>query len=760
MLLARALYDNRPDCCDELAFSKGDILMVLEQNVPESQGWWKCLLHGRQGLAPANRLLVLPEAPPDRPCPLFLRGLENDLAGSEGTYEVPTPRPPLRPGPVYEPMKSWMEGPPPPTTQVYVLPEPPSQARAICEKTLSFSEQALFVFPRPTRAWLPTQPSQVYDMPAQSRVHSTLKEPEKQPLYDVPASPQKAALHPPASHASEPGIILTAAAAVGSSSCHTLPNPQKPAWTYDIPSPRSASVTSPSLPSPQAEMEPRAGPASFSPVPNPPNSLARSVPPQPGDNMLRQKKSSLPDVSPHPGAAPRDSLRSEAGVSYKVPSSFLVPRVEQQNTTPNIYAIPKALSGVLQPGSEWGKAKQAPETPPGHDSSWFSQPTTSLSHEPHRLSISSSDSSRASVMSSCSSMSADSSSSSSSELALDLDPDTAKETVMALQHQVVGSAAGLLLFVNRKWRFRDSLETHVHAIRQAAGHVEESLRQFLDFAQGVRGSACHLTDHHLQARIQDQLQTISNSYQALLEAKGSLDSYKWSLDILGTDQVPNSSDDLERFVMVARIVPEDVKKFASIVIANARLLFTQNSQKEELVQLIPNAGPQHETCTQSPFPKEKESELSTELGKKSGMDTSGQGPSSLVPQPLSQQTLEKKIRLSEHCRLYFGALLKAVRVFASSLHSSPAPEVFISQSKLVITAGQKLVDTLCAETREKDAHHEILCRSSYLCGLLRDLALATKSAVLQHPSPAALEHLRAEAQRLEHHVQQFRGTLD
>lgn len=141
ILLARALYDNRPDCSDELAFSRGDILTIVEQNVPESEGWWQCLLHGRQGLAPANRLQVLGETPADRPCALLLRGLNTDSTSSEAPYQVSNLFSPPPPGPVYEPMRSWVEGPPPATAQVYELPDSPSSARIICEKTLSFPKQ-------------------------------------------------------------------------------------------------------------------------------------------------------------------------------------------------------------------------------------------------------------------------------------------------------------------------------------------------------------------------------------------------------------------------------------------------------------------------------------------------------------------------------------------------------------------------------------------------------------------------------------------
>lgn len=63
-VLAKALYDNTAESPEELAFRKGDILMVLEQEQNGGPGWWLCSLHGRQGIAPANRLRLLQTAPP------------------------------------------------------------------------------------------------------------------------------------------------------------------------------------------------------------------------------------------------------------------------------------------------------------------------------------------------------------------------------------------------------------------------------------------------------------------------------------------------------------------------------------------------------------------------------------------------------------------------------------------------------------------------------------------------------------------------
>ncbi|CAF91850.1 unnamed protein product, partial [Tetraodon nigroviridis] len=58
-LMAKALYDNVPESPEELAFRKGDILTVIEQNTGGLEGWWLCSLHGRQGIAPGNRLKLL-----------------------------------------------------------------------------------------------------------------------------------------------------------------------------------------------------------------------------------------------------------------------------------------------------------------------------------------------------------------------------------------------------------------------------------------------------------------------------------------------------------------------------------------------------------------------------------------------------------------------------------------------------------------------------------------------------------------------------
>jgi hypothetical protein len=84
------------------------------------------------------------------------------------------------------------------------------------------------------------------------------------------------------------------------------------------------------------------------------------------------------------------------------------------------------------------------------------------------------------------------------------------------------------------------------------------------------------------------------------------------------------------------MVPEDVKRFTSIVIANGKLLFKQNCEKEETVQLTPNAEPKCGKCIQlpqreieshqksGPLNRQEEDESSPDLVRKSGTSVCAQ----------------------------------------------------------------------------------------------------------------------------------------
>lgn len=116
--------------------------------------------------------------------------------------------------------------------------------------------------------------------------------------------------------------------------------------------------------------------------------------------------------------------------------------------------------------------------------------------------------------------------------------------------------------------------------------------------------------------------------------------------------------------------------------------------------------------------------------------------------------------MSEHCRLYFGALQKAIGAFVGSLQDGQPPEKFISHSKLVIMVGQRLVDTLCREAQREGSNQSLLSKSNHLCALLKQLAVATKKAALHFPDRQALNEAQEFAKELAQRAQHFRISLD
>ncbi|KAM9121476.1 cas scaffolding protein family member 4 isoform 1-T1 [Pangshura tecta] len=843
--LAKALYDNKAECSDELAFRKGDILTVLEQNVLESEGWWKCSLHGRQGLAPANRLQLLAHSQAGMLPPSSEHDSQELPICQQNIYQVPSAPKSSTLSPTYERMDSWIKPVPssvssPPTQEIYQVPA--LAAQLFSEKTQSLTNQHRFTLPTASRASMPYIQREVYDVPsAQHRVALCIQrsapppaprkgsvpivykeyiQEEQQQLYEIPSSLEKAEIYvqqdspvgsvydvPPTTARDHISLQnLSQIKCLGH--YNTLPNPQKSEWIYDIPvSPEKMGLKKdPSDSSLEKQVlydiPPARSGTSLQNVP-PTNIKGKSVNPQMYDVPPTQRKLTFPDIPRYNVPPSRDMLLLQQNGNYHVPPSFLTPRVEQQNSEPNIYDIPKVLPTALQHRKGTEKTNSSfgnhtYNTPP--------QLSRDAKLEQDRLSVSSVDS-RTSTLSTSSSTSAESSSMSSSEepaKEINLELDLAIETLTKLQHSVSSSVASLMIFVSSKWRHQEHLETNLEEIHRAIDHIKVSLGEFLDFAQAIKVNASCVTDNNLQTRIKTQLKILKDSFQILVETREALNNCKWSLEVLVIKKPQNNPDDLDRFVMVARTIPDDIKRFVSIIIANGKLLFKKNSKEQETKS--PKISTDHKMAKSIPIPRRREldslqrntldkpnknkvsSEKSREnvtedcdyvqLQKSPGLEQAQKPlsakevakknadlktkvfPPSKKHNIQSNLGLAKKITLSENCRLYFGALHKAIGVFTSSLSKNQPPEIFIAESKLVIMVGQKLVDSLCQETQEKDIRNDILCSSSHFCSLLKNLAVATKNAAVQYPNKSALQELQNQADELSKYTQQFRAMME
>ncbi|NXI67582.1 CASS4 protein, partial [Anseranas semipalmata] len=804
--LAKALYDNKAECSDELAFRKGDILTVLDQNVIGSEGWWKCSLHGRQGLAPANRLQLLAGAQA-LPLPPFAQSnAPQSPAGQQNIYQVPSTPKPTALSSTYEKMEGWVKSPARtrtlPAQGIYQVPA--LAAQLLSERTQSSAHQYLLTLPRACRASVPNIRSEVYDIPSTQRRESLLTQSgatpptarkgsvllrstecfqEEQQLYNIPSSPEKAGAiiqkdSPVGSLYDVPPKRETDASEKGSQKkCwghyNTLPNPRKSEWIYDIPvSPEKMGLKqSPSGLSLENQVLYDIPPARYKVLST--NTEAKVVNPQLYDIPPTQWKLVFPDVPRYDVPSSKDMLLLPQNGSCDVPPSLLSPKAENQISGENVYDIPKGLPTALQSKKEMEKDSNSSGNQAYHVPPQLSR-DTKLEHD--RLSLSSVDS-RSSTISTFSNSAESMLSSQEPAKEIKLHLEVAIETLTRLQHSVSSSVASLMIFVSSKWRLQEHLEKNIEEIHRAVDHIKVSLGEFLAFARAVKVNASYLTDNNLQTRIKKQLEILMNSFKILTETREALNNCNWSLEVLVLRKPQNNPDDLDRFVMVARTIPDDIKRFVSIIIANGKLLFRKSEKEQEMKQS--NMNPEYKMAKQITVPRRIEidslqrnthdklnqSQVSYEKTKENAIEDCEYVQLQVLPSTKknvvqSKQDSAKKIALPEHCRLCFGALHKAIAVFNNSLSNNQPPEVFISHSKLIIMVGQKIVDSLCQETQERDARNDILHSSSQFCSLLKNLALATKNAAIQYPNMDAMRELQNQNDELYKYTQQFRAMME
>uniref|UniRef100_A0A8C5QTJ1 Cas scaffolding protein family member 4 n=1 Tax=Leptobrachium leishanense TaxID=445787 RepID=A0A8C5QTJ1_9ANUR len=829
-MLAKALYDNKAECSDELAFRKGDILTVLEQNIFGSEGWWRCYLHGRQGLAPANRLQVFSATQNEIHFAPTNYGSLRRQQSPQNIYQVPS-APKTENISMYEQMDNLYITPLSPISgEIYQTPVSP---KILFEKAIGSTSQHLFTLPRAIRASNPTSISkeELYDTPPSK--HCSITSPQdrktppngqspaspstdqiKQQIYDIPSSPdtpgrlsvkKATAMNV---YAVPPSGILqqkngNEALSVGPN-YNTLPNPRKSEWIYDIPvSPENKNFKDYSQTSTDRQIVYDVPPTRYGPElqckgDNTNNMSIYDVPPI-------HKKSASADQTLYDVPAARDSIPiQQNGGNNKWSSSFGRQNSEKVDAKENVYDVPR---GLMPPSTQRRKLSSplpdkciiydVPPTLPRN----FKLSTNNA--EQDRLSVSSSES-RTSTLSTASNVSCDSCTSSSSEDSNKervLEMEVAIKKITQLQERVSSSIASLMIFVSSKWRLQEHMEANLEEIHRAVDSIILSLGLFVDFAQCIKLNAAKLTDSNIQLRINQQLSTLTESFKTLCSHREAINLCNWSLQKLVVNKPHTNPDDLDQFVMVARTIPDDIKRFVSIIIANGKLLFKKQEvvkntrpRRELLVSQRHQMPTRNETkVLQEPAvkveesPKERKCQLQRQkallesdyvhLQKKEEFEkmqtSSSQKQAESKAEPTKKESpttspsadteqkveLAKKIPLSEHCHLYFGALLKAIGVFKGSLSTNQPPEIFITHGKLIIMVGQKLVDQLCQDVKDNESRSDILFRSSELCSLLKNLAMATKTAAMQYPNTAALQELHSRTNELSDYTKLFRSAV-
>lgn len=187
----------------------------------------------------------------------------------------------------------------------------------------------------------------------------------------------------------------------------------------------------------------------------------------------------------------------------------------------------------------------------------------------NRLSFSSTGSTRSSMSTSSSSTG------SSSEGRLVLDLDAAIQRLYRLQQGLENSVGTLhTMAASPHWRTFSFMERHANDVRIVLDRVRATLGDFVVFGRGAAANATALSDSSLHSKLRRQLARLEDSQQILLQIYQALENCCWALNALASSgKHHNKSDDLDRFVMVSRTVPDDAKQLASTIGSNAELLF-------------------------------------------------------------------------------------------------------------------------------------------------------------------------------------------
>ncbi|XP_039977729.1 enhancer of filamentation 1 [Xiphias gladius] len=813
-LMAKALYDNVPESPEELAFRKGDILTVIEQNTGGLEGWWLCSLHGRQGIAPGNRLKLLIGPMFDAQSPASAAAAQSPPqsyqqkagSGSQGLYQVP----PSLQSPQQQGQQSIYQVPP--GQDVYQVPprstlaaeNTPSKVVTPTRVGQSYTyspgqhnQQDLYdvppsrsqgVYDIPPGQMFPGQHSTarnqgVYDVPPSQMDHRT------QGVYDIPPSSQGVYSVPP---------------------CRT--NPALQEGNYDFPQPLKHKQEGIYDVPPLALNKPTQSPQS--PYDFPPNVEPAAHHQHPNTNG----NEGIYDVPP-------PTLHSGAGSQRDI---YDIPRCKQPSQHRTSPADRDGSKGIYDI--------------PAQDARAVGDVTDGV----NRLSFSSTGSTRSSMSTSSSSTG------SSSEGRLTLDVDAAVQRLYRLQQAVEASVWALhSMAASPHWRTFPFMECHANDVRTVLDRVRAALGDFIVFGRGAAANSTSLSDSSLHSKLRRQLGRLEDSQQILLQIYQVLENCSWALNTLASSGKHHSkSDDLDRFVMVSRTVPDDAKQLASTIGSTAELLFRRthvdgslsngSTPDENIIHPLTspssdndNYGDQtkpfpvpssqdkdnmnnSEKCVKSwmedydyvhlqgkeDFERQQKELLEKEniikqsqvqLGQEqinqfkkleqevikpvenditqwtshqhSGVTAASPSDSSSTVSPSTHVCARDRQLLgfySEQCEQHFVTLLSAVDAFFSCVSAGQPPRIFVAHSKFVILSAHKLVfigDTLSRQASAPEVANRVMNSSNVLCDLLKTVVAATKTAALNYPNTAAIQEMVDRVTDLSHHSQQFKEQL-
>lgn len=542
--LAKALYDNLAESPNELAFRRGDVLTVLEQDTDGMAGWWRCMHHGQVGIAPGNRLKILTGMVENGTKDVanldkhhLNAAVPSALSWQRRSWDVT----PNKVGGQTDADAPLYDHPPVRHSQEdYDVPPPRNFDTSGSTQDLETNYDTL---PRNKTDVSPSQP--IYNSPSSNRIIDSFNNllPDAE-TYDVL----------PSNRSSMASFVSTESTMTLSSSASNLSLPR-------------SSNTSSLCDSARSSLD---------------VSALYDVPPDHGHGMRQQFNDSVLDLYDTPpsrtkNSPPTSSLIEDYDVpksaydDYDIPpvepSNFDMPSLVFEHALDELYDIPKNNAPVPEGAnlsfgsSSSGKGATMPvyDIPPqvSRDSMLSAKSDSSDGQDIARLSTCSSDSRGSDIPI-------------YNELPLSL--DAAMEQLVKRRQCVQKAIFKMSSFISSTWRLKENLEPKLYEIQLAANGVKISMSDFVEFAEGTLANSVKTCDSKLANKLYKLLSPIQKAFQQIIVSCKRLDEIGWQINLLESNEV-SKDDDLGKIATLSKELPHDVRNLASFIQGNAVLLF-------------------------------------------------------------------------------------------------------------------------------------------------------------------------------------------
>ncbi|KAM7354817.1 serine_rich_CAS and FAT-like_CAS_C domain-containing protein p130CAS [Cochliomyia hominivorax] len=739
-LYAKALYDNIADSPDELAFRKGDILAVIEQDTDGLVGWWLCTLRGRQGLCPGNRLRILNSydsgcfspSPASSPCPSLAASTAtlNSSICSTDIYENTS---------IISGSGSSANGSGSGCISASQTNITTTSATSCTTVTTSNLQQQQRQGTR--RSWH-VSPNKVITPQRHGDVY----------IYNLPQQYQQSHSQ---QHLSAPACQQQIYQNLpGKSSTTTTINNEFE--TYDIPKP-AVPVNYDSPRNIQRNMAHLQASGVMKNCSTPIQEENYDVP-RPLTSLLQHQHTLTPSSS-------NSSLLTSDSLSLSFSSS-------NRSSLANMpdYDIPRRnplpVRAVLQQQQQNQIRPSSRASVNGNCTAYdFPVPTNGTTDKNNVM------------------MTQNQSIVATKELPLEL--SSAMETLAKLQSETTTAISRLLAFVSPDWRSRDKLEPVLMEVKLAAVRLRTALHDLAEFGEGALGNASKSEDRSLAQKLKPIIRALRDANKLVhdscevLEANGG-----WSLDLLArTDDksLCKPPDSLDRLIACAQTLTEDVRSTTSFIQGNASLLFKRHLAEVAEESITPqttsvpqtptegernssewledydyvsfeskDAAARKNSALREAIPENLKNKFDTVLkaAENTVITTANNVPTTPNGKKPQMELTDKDKMLVRYYAVqistHMGNLRQAIDSFLETVEKNQPPKFFIAYGKFVVVSAHNLVtigDIVHRNVSKQDLKEKILRCTNNLADALKTCVLKSKQAAAHFPSVTAVQEM-------------------